>query len=476
MKNLFWEKQTGGGRYPPSREGHSFNYSSALKVWLMFGGVATQRSNEVYSYDPSTQNWRNLRTTGSAPCERCYHLAWVDDINHKLFLHGGQNVKRDALKDFFVLDLHQLEWNKKFNIKAPSGRVHAAGCKSFDTFYLYGGMSSDIPLCDDLWTFPYTDIDWARPEARWPDWKQVRLTGEVPIGRKGHTICAAVDRLIIFGGITSESYTNDLYLIESSTNVCHQLHTTGTGPNPRAYHNAALLNSQFMIVFGGVESRKKGVAERVFILNDLYLLDLDSFNWTVPFLGGVCPTRRYGSSMDWGFSSDGKGQLLLVGGLEQTYCGMEVYAIIESEVSSSAQWTQEAVEIKSRQKLSVADTTLMDQKKRIIELEEQVYDARDYVATMQKENQDAAVAFKAGREQAQKELAQLNSRLETSRSRVEEQTEDLKLNCKVAEMLKAKHILLDKRADHLEQMVKKAESLLITLDSSYSEIVALSEL
>mmetsp|Transcript_32056 Transcript_32056/g.55298 ORF Transcript_32056/g.55298 Transcript_32056/m.55298 type:complete len:554 (+) Transcript_32056:487-2148(+) len=474
MKNLFWEKYTGGGRYPPSREGHSFSYSSALKLWLMFGGVGTQRSNEVFTYDPSTQNWRNVRTTGTAPCERCYHLTWVDDINHKLFLHGGQNVKRDALKDFFVLDLNRMEWTKKFNIKAPSGRVHSAGCKTFDTFYLYGGTSSDIPLCDDIWTFPYTDIDWARPEARWPDWRQVRLSGEVPTGRKGHTICAAVDRLIIFGGITSDSYTSDLYLVEIGNFTCHLLHATGTGPNPRAYHNAALLNSKYMVVFGGVESRKKGVAERVFILNDLFLLDLDNYNWTVPFLGGLCPSRRYGSSMDWGFSSDGKGQLLLVGGLEQTYCGMEVFSLVENEVSSSAQWTQETIEAKTRQKLTTADSTLMEQKKRIIELEEQVYDARDYVAAMQKENQDAVSAFKTEREQAQKQLVQMNMKLDISKNRVQEQNEELQLQAKAAEMLKAKHVLLDKRAEQLELMVKKAESLLITLDASYNEVITLN--
>jgi N-acetylneuraminic acid mutarotase len=475
MKNLFWEKYTGGGRCPPSREGHSFNYSSALKLWLMFGGVGTQRSNEVYCYDPSSQSWKNMRTTGSTPNERCYHLTWVDDINHKLFMHGGQNVKRDALKDFFVLDLHRMEWTKKFNIKSPTGRVHAAGCKTFNTFYLYGGSSSDVPLCNDLWIFPYTQIDWSRPDPRWPDWCQVRLTGEVPSGRKGHTICIAEDRLIVFGGITADSYTSDLYLIETGSYACHFLHATGTGPNPRAYHNATLLNSKYMAVFGGVESRKKGVAERVFILNDLYLLDIDSYNWTVPFLGGMCPTPRYGSAMDWGLSSAGKGQLLLVGGLEQSYCGMEVYALVETDVGSSAQWSQQPVEPKTRQRLSSADSTLMDHKKRIIELEEHVYDARDYVATMQKDNQDAVVAFKTQREQNQRQLAKLSAALDQSIHRVEEQNAELGTYGRAAEMLKTKHSLLDKRADHLEEMVKKAESLLITMDLSYNEVLALSE-
>jgi hypothetical protein len=117
----------------------------------------------------------------------------------------------------------------------------------------------------------------------------------------------------------------------------------------------------------------------------------------------------------------------------------------------------------------------MDHKKRIIELEEQVYDARDYVATMQKDNQDAVVAFKTQREQNQRQLAKLSAALDQSTHRVEEQNAELITYGRAAEMLKTKHSLLDKRADHLEQMVKKAESLLITMDHSYNEILALSE-
>ena len=56
MNSLFWHKLRVQGACPSPREGLSVIYNSRDKVWVAYGGIGERRSNEVFTYDPSTGN------------------------------------------------------------------------------------------------------------------------------------------------------------------------------------------------------------------------------------------------------------------------------------------------------------------------------------------------------------------------------------------------------------------------------------
>ena len=53
MKSFTWikDRPLKGSTYPSAREGHTLTYIPFLKSLLLFGGINTNRMNEVYLYD-----------------------------------------------------------------------------------------------------------------------------------------------------------------------------------------------------------------------------------------------------------------------------------------------------------------------------------------------------------------------------------------------------------------------------------------
>jgi len=58
----------------------------------------------------------------------------------------------------------------------------------------------------------------------------------------------------------------------------HRAQPRGKGPSPRAFHATAILDNNCIAIFGGVESLREGRAERLNILNDFYILDLEQMH------------------------------------------------------------------------------------------------------------------------------------------------------------------------------------------------------
>ena len=59
MKTLAWHKEevTKSKTYPISREGHSLTYLPSLQRYLLFGGIASKRINDVFLYNSAQNDW-----------------------------------------------------------------------------------------------------------------------------------------------------------------------------------------------------------------------------------------------------------------------------------------------------------------------------------------------------------------------------------------------------------------------------------
>jgi len=370
---LVWQRLEGQGNYPSSREGHSFTFCPALNCYLLFGGIGTQRTNETHTFNVQTSSWKLLEITGKLPPERNAHVAWVDEINNALYIHGGQSAKRDSLADLQALSLTSLSWTRIYTSEQqPSGRTHHSLALWAGLAYIFGGMSGESLLMNDLWTFAYKDVDWSRREPLAPAWVQLLPTGKIPKPRKAHTMVSYEGDLFVFGGITAKGHTNDLYQLRTALMEWRQVKSHGTvTPTPRAFHASTLFLDSYLVVFGGIQSLK----DQIMILDDLLLLDLKRMDWAQPFAGGILPSSRYGHAVATGIAM-GREQLVLVGGLNRTYSVMEVYCLEELHLHPGQKWTLQEVR-KAQETAAQADLTIMINKKLLKELEGQLFAQRD---------------------------------------------------------------------------------------------------
>lgn len=96
-------------------------------------------------------------------------------------------------------------------------------------------------------------------------WKAIRLDGDAPVGREGHTIVAMDSgAMYMFGGSREDKDRSDVYTFNPGTRTWKEVKTTGTGPPPVVNHAAAALGNN-LYIFGGFQD---GLA-----VNTLFKLD-----------------------------------------------------------------------------------------------------------------------------------------------------------------------------------------------------------
>ena len=63
-------------------------------------------NNQLLCFDPSGQEWTNLRSSGTIPKHRYSHATATTD--NKLWLYGGLNIFCGELDDLYQLDFPTL--------------------------------------------------------------------------------------------------------------------------------------------------------------------------------------------------------------------------------------------------------------------------------------------------------------------------------------------------------------------------------
>ena len=122
-------------------------------------------------------------------------------------------------------------------------------------------------------------------------WNELQIPGDLPYSRKGHTAIydSQDERMIVFGGWSSVVYNtlNDVWSYDISANTWTQLSTSGGPPPNRAGHVAIYDNMRHrMIVFAGSNWWQTWY-------NDTWALDLTTNTWTQLSTTGGPPTNRY---------------------------------------------------------------------------------------------------------------------------------------------------------------------------------------
>lgn len=314
-KQMHWVRADSsdfGGDRPAPRSGHTAVIIGKSKV-VVFGGFADKRFlADVSVYDVENKLWYTPECTGNGsdgqagPSPRAFHIAVVIDCNmfifggrsggkrlgdfwmldtdlwqwsemtgfgdlpsprefaaasaignRKIVMYGGWDGKK-WLSDVYIMDTMSLEWTEL----AVTGSVPPPRCGHSATMIekrllIFGGRGGAGPIMGDLWALKgITEED---NEA--PGWTQLKLPGQSPSPRCGHSVTSGGPYLLLFGGHGTggwlsryDVYYNECIILDRVSVQWKRLPTSNEPPPPRAYHSITSIGSRFLL-FGGFDGK-----------------------------------------------------------------------------------------------------------------------------------------------------------------------------------------------------------------------------
>uniref|UniRef100_A0A0N4Z0E1 Kelch motif family protein n=1 Tax=Parastrongyloides trichosuri TaxID=131310 RepID=A0A0N4Z0E1_PARTI len=155
--------------------------------------------------------------------------------------------------------------------------------------YLWGGRNDDHGASDLLHSYdPKNNI-----------WEVVNTTGRIPPARDGHTAVVWKDKMYIFGGFEEhhQVFSQDVFVFDFITNVWAEVKPTGKKPAWRDFHTASVINGKMYIFGGRCDEMGMFISNKDVYTNEVYVLDLEEYNWkTLPRKGDGPSGRRSHSS------------------------------------------------------------------------------------------------------------------------------------------------------------------------------------
>jgi hypothetical protein len=235
---------------PTPRFGHAVATEVDSGMIYLFGGQqGDQFSNELWVLDLDGNHWELLSDGAPGPSPR-YGTSLVHDGEGSLYVSHGFTFE-GRFDDTWRFDLASGTWEDRS--PAPELRplkrcLHeAAWDGSSESMWLYGGCSSGFGPCPrgDLWRF--------NPGSG--EWSEVPVSG--PSGRSNPslTIERTEDRLVMFGGLTTDGVANDLWIgtAEGGDVQWEAVSPSTDWPSARSSHDT-VLSGGALYLFGGVDA------------------------------------------------------------------------------------------------------------------------------------------------------------------------------------------------------------------------------
>lgn len=178
-----------------------------------------------------------------------------------------------------------LEFQSVIDLPVP--RCWFGSCLVENELFIFGGYSGKKggPFLNDIYALNLDNLSWRRCEC----------TGSIPERRYSPSFLRiSNNRILLFGGSgQNNTYYNGLYLLEIQTMNWTKITPKGFVPSGRNGFAHAVVDNKFYL-HGGDQGLGK-------YLDDLYILDLDTWIFSVPQLGNgnssPKPTARGWHSM-----------------------------------------------------------------------------------------------------------------------------------------------------------------------------------
>jgi hypothetical protein len=160
LERKSWSKKTFDESKIPGMTGHSLQYHSETHSLIIYGGFAKGvYLNQIYIYDISGNSWSVIKPDENDkkdfPCGRMLHSAII--LNDYLYIFGGKTGDGIYLNDMWRFNLFSQIWEKiKVTGEVPKGRSGHT-MTSFENFiYIFGGKVGDLQERNEFWKF---DVD-----------------------------------------------------------------------------------------------------------------------------------------------------------------------------------------------------------------------------------------------------------------------------------------------------------------------------
>ncbi|XP_050210480.1 protein GLUTELIN PRECURSOR ACCUMULATION 3 [Mercurialis annua] len=261
MENKLWfQPECSGsgsdGQVGPSPRAFHIAVSIDCHMFIFGGRSGSRRMGDFWVLDTDIWQWSELTSFGDLPSPRDFSAASAIG-NQKIVMYGGWDGKK-WLSDVYLLDTISLEWTELSVTGAlPPPRCGHTATMLEKRLLIYGGRGGGGPIMGDLWALKGL----IEEENETPGWTQLKLPGQAPSSRCGHTITSGGNYLLLFGGHGTggwlsryDLYYNDCVVLDRVSAQWKRLPTTGDPPPARAYHTMTCIDSRHLL-FGGFDGK-----------------------------------------------------------------------------------------------------------------------------------------------------------------------------------------------------------------------------
>ncbi|ROL53865.1 Rab9 effector protein with kelch motifs [Anabarilius grahami] len=206
--------------------------SDPQSLWVFAGAEKSGNRNCVQVLRMSDGLWKTVQVKGSPPTVRTYHTnsACVGD---RLFVFSGGDAGAAPVTDpqVHVFDSVTATWTQPESTGKPPAPRHGHVIAAVGTdVYIHGGMSGE--------TF-HNDMFLLNTETM--KWEKVKAKGEIPPGVAAHSSVSFGKNIFIFGGLTSEGASNSMYKFQCDKQRWTRLKFEGDLPPGRLDHSMCLV-------------------------------------------------------------------------------------------------------------------------------------------------------------------------------------------------------------------------------------------
>ncbi|KAK7268425.1 hypothetical protein RIF29_21123 [Crotalaria pallida] len=240
------------GQVGPSPRAFHIAVAIDCHMFIFGGRSGGKRLGDFWVLDTDIWQWSELTSFGDLPSPRDFAAASAVG-NRKIVMYGGWDGKK-WLSDVYVLDTISLEW---MELSVPGTLPHPR-CGHTATMLekrllVYGGRGGGGPIMGDLWALKGL----IEEENEAPGWTQLKLPGQAPSPRCGHTVTFGGHYLLMFGGHGTggwlsryDIYYNDCIILDRVSAQWKRLPIGNEPPPARAYHSMTLIGSRYLLIGG----------------------------------------------------------------------------------------------------------------------------------------------------------------------------------------------------------------------------------
>ena len=232
--------------WPVSRTNANMVYDRSDGVMILFGGTVWPNlgTNETWTYNLSTNRWRNMNPTKTLPSDSPGYNMVFDSIDSVVILF--ETVYSSAQGNTWTYNLSANTWKQMNPFPSPNGRTGASMCfDSKDGVVVFFGGSWGGGI-NDTWTYNLTANAWT---------KKAPAVTPSPRTRAGMAYDPVSDKIILFGGQDDTgSILGDTWSYELKTDTWTN-RTPASSPPARTMDNKNMQYDPIRgepIIFGGI--------------------------------------------------------------------------------------------------------------------------------------------------------------------------------------------------------------------------------